>query len=100
MDRLQRITLEVPNDYVRVATDFNDNFECDVNCGDTGSSRTFVWDSSAKDIRMVSNRLQISIPMERTSLDLSGETERAIRMTIEYDYCVDSNKVSLNVQRQ
>jgi hypothetical protein len=100
MNQLYKITLEVPNDYVQVATDFNSNFVCTTNCFNDGDTRTFIWDSASKDIRLVSDRTQINIPMDRTTLDLVGETERALRMTIEYDYCVDSNKVALGVVRQ
>ncbi|MCK4714959.1 MAG: hypothetical protein KAT35_05250, partial [Candidatus Aenigmarchaeota archaeon] len=92
-NRLTKITIVVPNDYVEV-TSIN-NFDSGTVSGD-GATKTFVWDSN---IRMVSDRLQISIGMDRKA-DPPGETERSVRMTIEYDYCVDSNKVSLAVTRQ
>ncbi len=92
-NRLNKITIVVPNDYVEV--DSINNFGPGT-VTDEGVTKTFVWDSN---IRMVSDRLQISIPMN-SKADPPGETERPIRMTIEYDYCVDSNRVSLAITRQ
>jgi len=94
-NRLKKVAITVPDDYVDVGS--INNFAKSDELSNDGVNKTFIWNSN---IRMVSDKLQISVPMDKTDLTLAGEVQRAVRVTVEYGYCVDSNMVSLDVVRQ